>query len=103
LTLHAIGRVLDRSVSYRVIISNFDAAFRVVAANLGVSVIPIEVSGPFAAMRSIKVIPLADTCAQRNFAVCFEDFEALQPAAQRMVDHLAKCAALALATCSEKA
>jgi hypothetical protein len=62
----AIGRVLDRSVSYRVIVSNFDAAFRVVAANPGISVIPVEVSGPFAATRSIKVILLSDVWAQRK-------------------------------------
>ena len=36
-----VGRV----VSYRVVVSNFDAAFRVVAANLGISVVPVEVCG----------------------------------------------------------
>ena len=32
-----------RTVSYRVVVSNFDAALRVVAADLGISVIPVEV------------------------------------------------------------
>ncbi len=77
-----------RTVSYRVIVSNFDAAFRVVAANLGVSVVPVEVAGPHAAMLGIRVIPLTDAWARRNFAVCFRDINALQPAAQRLVDHL---------------
>ena len=66
------------------------------AANLGISVIPVEVGMPFAAMLGIKVIPLSDSWAQRNFVVCFRDFEVLQPAAQRMVEHLAQCAALAI-------
>ncbi len=85
---------IGRTVSYRVIVSNFDAAFRVVAANLAISVVPVEVGGPYAAMLGIKVIPLTDAWAQRSFAVCYQDFDALQPAAQRMVDHLVKRAAL---------
>jgi DNA-binding transcriptional LysR family regulator len=36
----------------------------------------------------VRVIPLTDEWAKRNFVVCFRDFESLQPAAQRMVDHL---------------
>lgn len=77
-----------RTVSYRVIVSNFDAAFRVVAANLGVSVVPMEVGVPYAAMLGIRVIPLSDGWARRSFAVCFRDAQALQPAAQRLVEHL---------------
>ncbi len=77
-----------RTMSYRVVVSNFDAAFRVVAANLGVSVIPVEVGGPLAALLGVRLIPLTDVWAQRRFAVCVQDFEALQPAARRLVDHL---------------
>lgn len=77
-----------RTVSYRVIVSNFDAAFRVVAANLGVSVVPAEVARPHAGALGIRVIPLTDAWARRSFAVCCRDMDALQPAAQRLVDHL---------------
>ena len=84
-----------RTVSYRAIVSNFDAAFRVVAANLAISVIPVEVGGPYATMLGVKVIPLTDAWAQRSFAVLFRDFSALQPAARRMVEHLADRAAQA--------
>jgi DNA-binding transcriptional LysR family regulator len=84
-----------RHLSYRVIVSNFDAAFRVVAANLGISVIPVEVGETYARLLGIKVIPLTDRWAQRRFAVCFQSFEALQPASQRMVAHLVERAAQA--------
>jgi DNA-binding transcriptional LysR family regulator len=77
-----------RSLVYRIIVSNFDAAFRVVGANLGVSVVPMEVGSPHAASRGIKVIPLTDTWARRSFVVCFDSYAALSPAARRMVDHL---------------
>jgi len=77
-----------RTIAYRVIVTNFDAAFRVVAANLGISVIPVEVSGLHATKFGVRMIALADAWAQRRFAVCFRTFDDLQPAAQRIVAHL---------------
>ncbi|VWC70265.1 LysR family transcriptional regulator [Burkholderia lata] len=82
------------TVSYRVIVSGFDAAFRVVAAGLGISVVPMEVADTYRPVFGIKVIPLVDAWAKRRFVVCFRSFEALQPAAQRMVDYLSSRAAM---------
>jgi DNA-binding transcriptional LysR family regulator len=91
-----------RMVSYRVIVSNFDAAFRVVAANLGISVVPAEVGASYAALLGVRIIPLSDAWSQRSFAVCFREFEALQPAAQRLVDHLVERARAAPPTAADK-
>jgi DNA-binding transcriptional LysR family regulator len=88
---------VGRTVSIRVIVSNFDAAFRVVAANLGVGVIPVEVGGRYAESLGVKLIPLTDAWAQRRFAICFQDMDALQPAVRRMVDHLVERARVPLA------
>jgi DNA-binding transcriptional LysR family regulator len=77
-----------KTLSYRVIVSSFDAAFRVVAAGLGISVVPAEVAETYQALFGIRVIPLDDAWAERRFVVCFKSFDFLQPAAQRMVDHL---------------
>jgi DNA-binding transcriptional LysR family regulator len=90
------------AILYRVIVSNFDAAFRVVAAGLGVSVIPMQVGSAYASLASVKLIPLTDPWATRQFAVCFRDDATLQPAALRLVQHLTggagkKAGALALA------
>jgi len=92
----AVHRVLQRAAAqsggnldYRVIVSNFDAAFRAVAANLGISVIPMQVSSPYASLTNVKLVPLTDSWATRRFAVCFRDEATLQPAALRMVEHLA--------------
>ncbi|MCC8392553.1 LysR family transcriptional regulator [Paraburkholderia sp. MMS20-SJTR3] len=84
-----------RTVSYRVIVSNFDAAFRVVAARLGISVVPLEVGETYKRVFDVVTIPLTDPWARRRFVVCFRELEALQPAARRMVDHLASRASLA--------
>jgi DNA-binding transcriptional LysR family regulator len=77
-----------RSVSYRVIVSNFDSAFRVVAAQLGISVVPLEVGENYRQIFNVETIPLTDPWALRQFVVCFRDLDALQPAARRLVDHL---------------
>lgn len=83
---------IGRRLSYRVVVSNFDAAFRVVAANLAISVVPLEVGGPYTNLLGVKVIPLTDAWAERRFAVCYQDINALQPAARRMVQHLVESA-----------
>ena len=61
------------------IVSNFDATFRVVASGLAVGIMPIPIrpaSWPRPAW------------ARRRFIVCFRKWADLQPAAQRMVDYL---------------
>ncbi|CAD6560285.1 LysR family transcriptional regulator [Paraburkholderia sabiae] len=78
-----------KTLSYRVIVSSFDAAFRVVAAGLGISVIPVEVAETYRPVLGVKVIKLTDDWAERRFVVCFRNLESLQPAAQRLVDYLA--------------
>ncbi len=83
----AAARV-GRTVSYRVIVSSFDAALRVVAANLGVGVVPLEVGKRSAVGIDIQLIPISDAWAERSFAVCFRDLETLAPASRRLVEHL---------------
>lgn len=78
-----------RTLTHRVVVSSFDAALRVVRANLGVSVIPTQVSQSLLAARQVAVVPLAEAWAQRQFALCFRDRAALAPAAGRMLEFLA--------------
>ncbi|WP_069263669.1 LysR family transcriptional regulator [Paraburkholderia nodosa] len=82
-----------RTVAYRAVVSTLDAAFRVVAANLGISVVPQEVSNTYRRIMDVHTIPLTDAWARRRFIVCFRAFDTLQPAAQRMVEHLVERAA----------
>jgi DNA-binding transcriptional LysR family regulator len=75
-------------ITYRAIVSNFDAELRVVAAGLGISVIPRQVAARFERLREICVVGLTDSWARRRFAVCFRSPETLTPAALRMVEFL---------------
>lgn len=86
--LHRAAARSGRTLSYRVIVSNFDAALRVVTANLGISVIPLQVARLHAERGEIRVIPLSDAWARRRFALCFRDPQSLAPAAARLVEFL---------------
>jgi hypothetical protein len=54
--LQRAAAAAGKSVSYRVIVSSFDAAFRVVAAGLGISVVPVEVAETYRPVLGIKFI-----------------------------------------------
>ncbi|MBG9387598.1 LysR family transcriptional regulator [Caenimonas aquaedulcis] len=80
---------LCRSLIHRVIVTNFEAALRVVRAGLAVSLVPREVAEVYAASYGLRIVPLAEPWAQRRFIICFRDAKALSPSAQLLVDHLA--------------
>lgn len=75
------------TVRYRVLVSNFDAALRVVAAGLAVSVIPAQICASHA-RAPVAAVPLTDPWARRQFAVCFRRRDSLQPAAARLLAFL---------------
>ena len=81
--------VEGRTLAHRVLVSNFDAALRVVRANLAISVVPREVAQPFAASAPVCIIPLSDPWAQRRFAICYRSLQTLPAAARLLVTHLA--------------
>jgi DNA-binding transcriptional LysR family regulator len=77
-----------RQMSYRVVVSNFDAAFRVVAAGLGISVVPWQVSDIYVSAGQVRIIPLLNSWAERQFDICFHRHGDLTPAAERLVEFL---------------
>jgi DNA-binding transcriptional LysR family regulator len=78
-----------RSIRHRVVVTNFEAALRVVRAGLAISLVPREVTGLQVAAYGLHVIPLDEPWAERRFIVCFRDPQTLTPAAQLLVEHLA--------------
>jgi DNA-binding transcriptional LysR family regulator len=73
-----------------VVVTNFEAALRVVRAGLAISLVPFEVAEAYVAAYGLKVVPLAEPWAERRFIICFRDAQALSPAAQLLVDHLVR-------------
>lgn len=74
---------------YRTIVSNFDAALRVVGAGIALGIVPLEVAQPYTAVLDVRVIPLTDAWAKRDFAICFKSEAGLSPAARLLLAHLA--------------
>lgn len=79
---------LGRPLRNRVIVTNFEAALRVVRAGLAISVIPREVAAQ-GAREGVHLLPLAEPWAERRFILCYRDAQSLSPAAQLLVEHLA--------------
>lgn len=79
---------LGRSLNHRVVVSNFEAALRVVRAGLAISLVPREVASGFIKAYGLKAVPLDEPWAERRFIICFRDDSALAPAAQLLVDYL---------------
>ncbi|MBP7565805.1 MAG: LysR family transcriptional regulator [Burkholderiaceae bacterium] len=86
--LHRAATKAGKTMRYRVVVSNFDAAFRVVGAQLGISVVPREVSPPYVSSGQVRIVPLLNDWAHRQFAICFRDRSELTPAAERLLDFL---------------
>lgn len=80
---------LGRAVRHRVIVTNFEAALRVVRAGLAISLVPREVAEPMAATYGLKLLALDEPWAQRRFIICFRDQQALSPSALQLLDYLA--------------
>ena len=78
---------IGKSIRYRVVVTTFDASIRVVAANLGVSVLPAEVTHQ-GHRDQVVLIPLSDKWSRRRFAICFRRYDDLQPAVARLVEFM---------------
>ena len=87
--LQRAAALQGKAIVHRVIVSNFEAALRVVRANLAISVVPREVAEPYADTYGLRVLPLVEPWARRRFAICFRDEAGLSAAAQLLVKHLA--------------
>jgi DNA-binding transcriptional LysR family regulator len=80
---------IGRKLNHRVVVSNFEAALRVVRAGLAISLVPAEVAETHVKAFGLKIVALAEPWAERRFIICFREEQTLSPAAQLLVEHLA--------------
>lgn len=88
LMLGRAAAAVGRRVLHRVVVTNFEAALRVVRANLALSVVPREVAEPYLEVYGLRCIPLDEPWAKRRFAICFRDGDSLSAAAKLLIAHL---------------
>jgi DNA-binding transcriptional LysR family regulator len=75
-------------LNVRIRVTSFDAVCAMVAAGLGIGVVPKATAAPYTAQLRLSTIPLTDPWAARQLLICTRSDEALHPAAQRLLDHL---------------
>ncbi|MBL8323943.1 MAG: LysR family transcriptional regulator [Rubrivivax sp.] len=81
--------------AYRIQIASFDSACRVVAAGLGLAILPREATATFARAAGLAMVPLADAWSERRFVVVARGEATLSAAARQLMEHLQRRAAAA--------
>jgi DNA-binding transcriptional LysR family regulator len=77
-----------RPLNVRIRVTSFDAVCAMVAAGLGIGIIPKAAATAYAAQLRLNAIALTDAWAKRQLFICTRVNAALPGAAQRLLDHL---------------
>jgi DNA-binding transcriptional LysR family regulator len=83
--------LLGRTPVQRIQVSGLDAACRIVAAGLGLAILPREAAGPHADAGRLCLVPLTDDWALRRFVVAHRPGQWLPASARLLLDHLLAC------------
>ena len=81
-----------RLPAHRMQVSSMDAACRIVAAGLGLAVLPREAAAPHAAANSLALLPLTDPWAVRRFIICTRPLAQQSATTRLLVEHLRQAA-----------
>jgi DNA-binding transcriptional LysR family regulator len=75
-----------KPLNIRIRVTSFDAVCAMVAAGLGISIIPKTAATAYTSQ--LRLIPLSNSWATRQLFICRRSNEPLPGAAQRLLDHL---------------
>lgn len=84
---------LGAELVHRIQVSSMDAACRIVAAGLGLAVLPREVAVPHAGAGRLALVPLDEPWAERQFVVLMRPRERTSAAARLLAQELEAAAA----------
>ncbi len=87
--------LLGRSPANWIQVSGLDAACRIVAAGLGLAILPREAITPTATATGLAVVPLTDRWAVRRFVVCWRGDATLSATSRALIGHLRQQATIA--------
>jgi DNA-binding transcriptional LysR family regulator len=79
---------LQRTLHWRIQVGNFEAACRMIEANIGVGVLPEGLARRHAKTMALRIVALNDQWAERQLQICVADLDALPLFARRLVDLL---------------
>jgi DNA-binding transcriptional LysR family regulator len=86
--LHRESARAGKAIRFRVLVSTFEAIIGVVSSGLVIGIAPTQIASASASAAAVRVIPLADKWAERQFAICFRNRRNLSPPAELFVAHL---------------
>lgn len=86
--LHRVCEGINRNMRLRIQVSNFEAACRMIEANVGIGVLPESAARRHAQQMGIQIVPLQDSWALREMQVCVRSLQALPPFARELVSML---------------
>lgn len=84
--------LLGRTLVYRLQVAGLDAACRIVAAGLGLAIVPLEAVRPMAQAAGLVLRPLAEPWAKRRLAIVSRGDGVLPATTRLLVDSLAAAA-----------
>ena len=93
-TQRSAAAALGKQMRYRIQVSTVDAAYRIVAAQLALAIVPREEASAIQQALQLKVIPLTDPWAKRQFVISVRNTGLSLPA-QLLVQSLRDTAATA--------
>jgi DNA-binding transcriptional LysR family regulator len=79
---------LHRRLPLRIQVGNFEAACRMIEANVGVGILPESAARRHAQSMAIRIVPLKDEWSLRALLICMRKLEALPGFARDLVDLL---------------
>jgi len=87
--LHRAAGEAGLPLRLRIQVGGYDAMSLMVAAGMGVGVLPRQSAGLYLSSLGIRAVTLDEPWVRRQLVVCVRSLEALSPAARTLVDHLA--------------
>jgi len=86
--LSAVTQPLGKSLRIRIQVRSFDAMCQMVAAGLGLAVLPEAAARPLVRSMGLRQIALTDPWVERELLWCARDFQALSKPVRSFVDFL---------------
>jgi DNA-binding transcriptional LysR family regulator len=81
-----------RNLKVRIQVTSFDAVCAMVAAGLGVGIVPRAAATPYTESLGLVSVALTNAWARRKLYICIRSRQELSPAARQFVDHLSQTA-----------
>ncbi|WP_050464862.1 LysR family transcriptional regulator [Herbaspirillum autotrophicum] len=95
--LREASDALHRPLPFRIQVGNFEAACCMIAANVGIGILPESVARRYAQSNPLAIVALSDKWAERAMQVCVRNFDELPAFAKTLIALLAADAAQAAA------